>query len=43
MRQSSDGSWRRALYALNAANYGPLFANRGQHDRVPAGGFVIRF
>jgi hypothetical protein len=33
----------RDYYAINAANYGPSLRQQGQHDLVPAGGFVIHF
>jgi hypothetical protein len=33
----------RDYYAVNAANYGPSLRQQGQHDIVPAGGFVIHF
>jgi hypothetical protein len=33
----------RDYYAGNAANYGPPLRQEGQHDLVPAGGFVIHF
>ena len=33
----------RDYYAVNAANYGSSIRQQGQHDLVPAGGFVIHF
>lgn len=33
----------RDYYALNAANYDTSLRQQGQHDLVPAGGFVIHF
>ncbi len=33
----------RDYYAVNAANYGTSLRQQGQHDIVPAGGFVIHF
>ncbi len=33
----------RDYYAVDAANYGTALRQQGQHDIVPAGGFVIHF
>lgn len=33
----------RDYYAVNTANYGSSIRQQGQHDLVPAGGFVIHF
>jgi hypothetical protein len=33
----------RDYYAVDAANYGTSLRQQGQHDIVPAGGFVIHF
>jgi hypothetical protein len=33
----------RDYYAVNAANYGASLSQQGQHDIIPAGGFVIHF
>ncbi len=33
----------RDYYAVNAANYGASLRQQGQHDIIPAGGFVIHF
>ena len=33
----------RDYYTVNAANYGTSLRQQGQHDLVPAGGFVIHF
>lgn len=33
----------RDYYAVDAANYGASLRQQGQHDIVPAGGFVIHF
>jgi hypothetical protein len=33
----------RDYYPVNAANYGTSVRQQGQHDLVPAGGFVIHF
>jgi hypothetical protein len=33
----------RDYYAVDAPNYGTSLRQQGQHDIVPAGGFVIHF
>ena len=33
----------RDYYAIDAANYGTSLRQQGQHDLIPAGGFVIHF